>query len=280
MELALTGDPIDAERGYEIGIVNRLAEPGEAVAVARELAAAIARNGPLAIDATKRDHGRRAGLAAGRGVGPPGRDLRAACSARRTRARARPRSPRSASRSGRAARRGHAPSSPHSVASRLRGAAVVAVLAQVDPLPRPEREPAVADRQRERRAEQRRLDVRGHVVRALDRVRPVRRVLGHRVVEPALEVAPHVRRGVLVEGQRRGGVADEQVREPDPQLAQLGQRLLDLAGHEMEPARRPRRSLISRCAHISGAGGSPSTCRASCPARRAPARPRSAPSPR
>ncbi|MDP9385173.1 MAG: crotonase/enoyl-CoA hydratase family protein [Actinomycetota bacterium] len=54
MELALTGDPIDAARGYEIGVVNRLAEPGEAVAAARELAAAIARNGPLALDASKR----------------------------------------------------------------------------------------------------------------------------------------------------------------------------------------------------------------------------------
>jgi enoyl-CoA hydratase len=54
MELALTGDPIDAERGYELGVVNRLAEPGEAVAAARELAAAIARNGPLALDASKR----------------------------------------------------------------------------------------------------------------------------------------------------------------------------------------------------------------------------------
>jgi enoyl-CoA hydratase len=54
MELALTGDPIGAERAYEIGIVNRLADPGEAVTVARELAAAIAANGPLALDATKR----------------------------------------------------------------------------------------------------------------------------------------------------------------------------------------------------------------------------------
>jgi enoyl-CoA hydratase len=54
MELALTGDPVEAERGYELGIVNRLAEPGGAVAAARELAAAIAANGPLAIDATKR----------------------------------------------------------------------------------------------------------------------------------------------------------------------------------------------------------------------------------
>jgi enoyl-CoA hydratase len=53
MELALTGDPITAERGHELGLVNRLAEPGQAVDVALELAAAIARNGPLALTATK-----------------------------------------------------------------------------------------------------------------------------------------------------------------------------------------------------------------------------------
>jgi enoyl-CoA hydratase/carnithine racemase len=53
MELALTGDPIDAERAYELGLVNRLAEPGGAVDAAVELAAAIACNGPLALEATK-----------------------------------------------------------------------------------------------------------------------------------------------------------------------------------------------------------------------------------
>ena len=53
MELALTGDTITAERGYELGLVNRLAEPGEAVGAALELAGAIAANGPLALDATK-----------------------------------------------------------------------------------------------------------------------------------------------------------------------------------------------------------------------------------
>jgi len=53
MELALTGDTITAERGYELGLVNRLAEPGGAVAAALELAGAIAANGPLALDATK-----------------------------------------------------------------------------------------------------------------------------------------------------------------------------------------------------------------------------------
>jgi enoyl-CoA hydratase len=54
MELALTGDPIDAERGHQLGLVNRLSEPGEALAAARELAEAIAANGPLALAASKR----------------------------------------------------------------------------------------------------------------------------------------------------------------------------------------------------------------------------------
>jgi len=54
MELALTGDPILAERGFELGLVNRLAEPGSALDTALELAAAIAANGPLALAASKR----------------------------------------------------------------------------------------------------------------------------------------------------------------------------------------------------------------------------------
>jgi len=53
MELALTGDPITAERGLELGLVNRVSEPGRAVDVALELAAAIAKNGPLSLAATK-----------------------------------------------------------------------------------------------------------------------------------------------------------------------------------------------------------------------------------
>jgi enoyl-CoA hydratase len=54
MELALTGDPLPAERFHELGIVNRLADPGAAVDVALELAAALAKNGPLALIASKR----------------------------------------------------------------------------------------------------------------------------------------------------------------------------------------------------------------------------------
>ncbi len=53
-ELALTGDPISAERGYELGLVNRVSERGGALDLALELAAAIAANGPLALAGTKR----------------------------------------------------------------------------------------------------------------------------------------------------------------------------------------------------------------------------------
>jgi len=53
MELALTGEPLPADRFHELGLVNRLVEPGAAVEAALELAATLARNGPLALIATK-----------------------------------------------------------------------------------------------------------------------------------------------------------------------------------------------------------------------------------
>jgi len=53
MELALTGDPITAERGHELGLVNRLADPGATVDAALELAGAIEVNAPLALMASK-----------------------------------------------------------------------------------------------------------------------------------------------------------------------------------------------------------------------------------
>src|SRR6202167_5256863 len=54
MELALTGELLPAERFHEFGVVNRLTDPGAAIDVALELAAAVAKNGPLALVASKR----------------------------------------------------------------------------------------------------------------------------------------------------------------------------------------------------------------------------------
>nr|WP_221333582.1 crotonase/enoyl-CoA hydratase family protein [Nocardia transvalensis] len=54
LELALTGDPITAARAAELGLVNRLADPGQALAGALELAQRVAVNAPLSIAASKR----------------------------------------------------------------------------------------------------------------------------------------------------------------------------------------------------------------------------------
>jgi enoyl-CoA hydratase len=54
MELALTGDPIEAERAHHFGLVNYLTEPGQALARAKELAHQIEANAPVAVRATRR----------------------------------------------------------------------------------------------------------------------------------------------------------------------------------------------------------------------------------
>jgi enoyl-CoA hydratase len=53
LEMLLTGDPIDAERAAEVGLINRLVDDGQATDIAVELAMRIAANGPLALIATK-----------------------------------------------------------------------------------------------------------------------------------------------------------------------------------------------------------------------------------
>ena len=54
MELALTGDPIPAERAHAFGLVNRLVEPGQAVSAALELAEQICANAPIAVRETRK----------------------------------------------------------------------------------------------------------------------------------------------------------------------------------------------------------------------------------
>jgi enoyl-CoA hydratase len=54
MELALTGDMINAERALALGLVNALTEPGAALAEAQRLAARIIANAPLSVAASKR----------------------------------------------------------------------------------------------------------------------------------------------------------------------------------------------------------------------------------
>jgi enoyl-CoA hydratase len=53
MELALTGETVDAARARQLGLVNRVVPGAEVLTEALALAATIARNGPMALRVTK-----------------------------------------------------------------------------------------------------------------------------------------------------------------------------------------------------------------------------------
>jgi crotonobetainyl-CoA hydratase len=54
MELLLTGEPIGADRALALGLINAIAPPGELMSTALALAARIAANAPLSVQASKR----------------------------------------------------------------------------------------------------------------------------------------------------------------------------------------------------------------------------------
>ena len=49
MELVLTGDPIDAQRAFDLGMVNQIVEAGNAVEGALALAERVCANAPIAV---------------------------------------------------------------------------------------------------------------------------------------------------------------------------------------------------------------------------------------
>ena len=51
-ELLITGAVLDADRGYQLGFVNRVADPGEALAVALELADDVCASSPASVRAS------------------------------------------------------------------------------------------------------------------------------------------------------------------------------------------------------------------------------------
>lgn len=53
LEMIFTGEPIAPQRAAELGLVNRVVKPGDALAAAHELAQAIAANAPLALKVAK-----------------------------------------------------------------------------------------------------------------------------------------------------------------------------------------------------------------------------------
>ena len=54
MEVILTGDPLSAERAYQLGLVNHLVEPGKELEAALALGEKIAASAPMAVAASRR----------------------------------------------------------------------------------------------------------------------------------------------------------------------------------------------------------------------------------
>jgi enoyl-CoA hydratase len=54
MEAILTGEPIPAQRAYELGLLSRLVEPGQAMAAAVEMAEKICAAAPMAVQGSRR----------------------------------------------------------------------------------------------------------------------------------------------------------------------------------------------------------------------------------
>jgi enoyl-CoA hydratase/carnithine racemase len=53
LEITLTGDLFDAQRAYELGLINKIVPPDQVLTAALEFAERIAANGPLGLAATK-----------------------------------------------------------------------------------------------------------------------------------------------------------------------------------------------------------------------------------
>ena len=89
-------------------------------------------------------------------------------------------------------------------------ATVVAVFTQVNSLPGSEGESAGRYGEAETAAHQRRFDVGGHVIGALERVHEWE-VFGANVIQSRFEVCPYIRIGIFIQGKRCGCVENKNV---------------------------------------------------------------------
>ncbi len=89
-------------------------------------------------------------------------------------------------------------------------AAAVAMLAQINALPGTKLELAAVDGNRHAAAQERRFNVRRHVVGTFAGMH-VREILRSDRVEAGLHIGSHVAVGIFVDGQRRRGVLDKNV---------------------------------------------------------------------
>ena len=114
---------------------------------------------------------------------------------------------------------------------------MIAVLPEINALPRPESESTAKHRNVEADVGQDAFDMRRHVVRPLVRVPKVGFVFRYEAVEKGFQIFARRGIGVLVDDQARGSMLQEDVAHSRFNAAP-GDRLGDLGGDHMEPAAR------------------------------------------
>ena len=110
-----------------------------------------------------------------------------------------------------------------------------AVFPQINPLPRSQREPPVANRNGKIHRRQRRADVRGHVVIAFGGMAEQRVAVRREPREKSVQIAAHVGIGVFLDQQRGGRVAQMQ-REQAVAKFVFRHPLFHFAGEFAQPA--------------------------------------------
>jgi hypothetical protein len=124
------------------------------------------------------------------------------------------------------------------------------MLEQINPLPGPQGELALHDRNRKLHASQRRADVGRHVVWAFVCMPISPRLLRRQAVEKCLEIGANIRRGVLLNEQSGRGVATKQGQEPGLQPARP-EPIQDIARNLDEPSATGRNQKnIDELAHL------------------------------
>ncbi|MEY3282419.1 MAG: hypothetical protein RIR86_432 [Acidobacteriota bacterium] len=75
-----------------------------------------------------------------------------------------------------------------------------------------------------------------HIIWALEGMFKIGRILRDGVVKIALEIPPHVRIGILIDRQRSRGMLNEEMKQTNLELPDLGKMINNLAGDKMETA--------------------------------------------
>lgn len=108
------------------------------------------------------------------------------------------------------------------------------MLAKIDPLPCPQRQATVCDRDDETGSEHRALDVRRHVVGPFDRVHEGL-ILGHDPIEGCLHIDANIGVCVLVDRQACRSVLEKHVQPADLDVLDFRDRVENLASDQVKP---------------------------------------------